>query len=208
MPKCSSCQKDIPWKAFDIISQLCQNCRDARRVSEQEAADRAEERNTAERAEASAETAADEKRQQQTAAAMRNEVTETEGDEEPLPGQALIAISIGIAFVSFLALALAGPNWFVWIGSYVASMICLVGIVRWGVDGSHTVHFGRLHRQNSEIIELLEMIADKGNAQRELDLLWRLRLSGDLSDDEFRRQRAALLRQGDQPDETDEEDDQ
>jgi hypothetical protein len=64
----------------------------------------------------------------------------------------------------------------------------------WGVTGARSPQVERLERQNAEIIDLLEIIADKGARGGDLDLLRSLRLSGLLSQDEYRKQRKELLR--------------
>jgi len=121
-----------------------------------------------------------------------------EPNDEPVNGLVLVAIAIGIAMISGLVVANAkdaiGVGWG-YVGLGVASMIYLAGVIRWAVSGVQLVQLDRLQRQNNEIIDLLEIIADKKDHRESLEKIRGLRNSGKLSDAQFRENRRELLRE-------------
>ena len=114
--------------------------------------------------------------------------------EPAVNGVVLIIISVVIAFFS-LVFILAGEGAGVvgTIGLGISGILYLAGVIRWAVSSVYTVHFERFFRQNSEIIDLLEVLADKNGKHEDLDLLRRLRDTGQVSNQEYRIQRRQLL---------------
>lgn len=113
---------------------------------------------------------------------------------EPLDGLHLIGISIVGGIFGGLLIASEDAAIFGFIIIAVTGMLYLAGVIRWAVSGSQFLQLNRLHRQNNEIIELLELIANKDRNGADLDLLRRLRESGQIEEKEYRKQRRNLLR--------------
>ena len=120
--------------------------------------------------------------------------------EKPVSGLTLIIVSIGLALFSLIIILVGesagekAPSVGGMIGLGISGILYLAGVIRWAVSGVYAVHFERLFRQNNEIIDLLEVLADRNDNQKELDLLRRLRNTGQLSNEEYRTQRRQLLR--------------
>jgi hypothetical protein len=173
MAKCEVCNKAVSVWAVDLGSGLCAACK-------------------AERANAEAKRRDTQAREERLKRSVQGRA---EPQSEPVSGPMLIGVSIGIGAIgAFIASSSdSRPLGLAVVG--IAAMVYLAGVIRWGVAGSQLVQLDRLQRQNAEIVELLETIAAQGKNGSELDLLQRLRASGQLSEVEYRAQRNALIRQ-------------
>jgi hypothetical protein len=213
MPNCPRCNKPTTTFTRSLISGLCADCRNVEAEKAREKRDKAREKSDEEwrRWRKENEESDEEWRRQQKECEERLEEERkaeraervwglTHGREEPgwgpLNGLILIGISAAIALLSWAMIASgesAGSR-VGFVGLVVACAIYLAGVIRWAVSGAQIVHLDRLQRQNREIIDLLELIADKRDRGAELDSIRALGKSGRLAEEEFRRQRRQLLR--------------
>jgi Flp pilus assembly protein TadB len=168
MPNCSRCGKSISVWSYDLATALCDECKAA------------EEQRVAE---------------EQRAEQLKRALTPRPLPEsEPVSGPALILISILIAALGGLFTLSAAARIVGIILMAVAGMVYLAGVIRWAVGGARLTQLDRLERQNTEIIDLLEIAAAKGAHAAELDALHEQRLTGKITDEQFRTQRKHLLR--------------
>jgi len=155
---CKKCGKNISVMARDIFSDLCHDCRSEKCEKEREKAQTECEK------------------QQKYDAQNRVALGIDEPITEPISGDILIAIAVVIAVISGVLIASSNPIGYV--GGCIAGMLYLAGVIRWALSGSQLIQLNRLHRQNMEIIDLLEIIANGGQANDDIELLHRLRESG------------------------------
>lgn len=182
MAKCGTCGKAVSFLTFDVLDDGTRECVDCwtKRANTEAVRQSAEaEPHNAKAGEIQ----------------MNRFVGElAESQPEHVSGAAIIGVSIVIGALG--ALMTSSPDFrlfgFGVIG--VAAMVCIAGVIRRELAGSKLLNLDRMQRQNAEVIELLETIAAQGKFGAELNLLQRLRSTGQISKDEYRAQRNQLLR--------------
>ena len=188
---CKKCGKNISVMARDIFSNLCHKCR--REQYEKERKEKEIERK--ERATELEKELKDNEKEQKRDAQKRVAQGIDEPITSPVSGGILIAIAVLIAIISGFLIATSNPVGFV--GGCIAGMLYLAGVIRWALSGSQLIQLNRLHRQNIEIIDLLEIIANGGRTSDDIENLRALRESGQLTDSEYRVQRRKLFNRTD-----------
>lgn len=172
MAQCTRCGKATSVWERDLTTGVCSSCRaeDTAKVNEEH------------------------QRRVEAEKAKRATIPATEPSTEPLDGLVLIGISVVLAIFAGMLIASGDASILGFIVAGVAGMLYLAGVIRWAVSGSQFLQLNRLRRQNTEIIEILELLADKGRNAGDLELLRRLRESGQITEEEYRKQRTNILR--------------
>lgn len=177
MLNCSRCKKTISTDSDDFVVGMCKECavEVEKELAEQVAIDREAK-------------LLDQRRN------ARSRVKNHTGEPVLLPfsGLILIGIAVGLAIIGLMLIGFEHYS-FGRFMIFLAVMVYLAGVIRWAVSGSQFLQLNRLYRQNSEIIDLLEVIADKGQNNTALELIRSQRDSGELSDEEFIKHRRELL---------------
>jgi hypothetical protein len=175
MPKCNKCNKDISFFEYNIFTGVCEKCDAPQEIQ-------------------ASSISQDQKMNQSSAQQPTNQV------DPPVSGPILVGISLVVALIGGFLFENSDTHIVGVIVLGVVSITYLIGIIRWGDSGAETHQINRIEKQltqiesqNSEIIELLEIIAEKGTTGTDMPLLRRLRESGQISVEEFRKERKETL---------------
>lgn len=192
MAKCSRCGKKVSVWQRGLESGLCPQCRseDAAVASKvrAEALERGKQENARIQAERWAQVEAENARRL------------AEAQPQPIPGVGVIAIGVVIAIIGGLVFWGGVANRSVAAAVFakiilaIAWFVVLAGVIRWAVSGSNLFQLNRMHRQNLEMLDLLEIATDKGGHSESLDGLREQMERGQLSHEEYRKRRRELLR--------------